>query len=275
MESPRVVFGYESQTMEFASVSEDDYILGVMRKLQTFYERDVLERIRQVLAQGESSGAAIDAGAFVGTHSIYFARFCSLRPVISFEANAGTFPILLSNVRTNGLEGIVVPINRALGLRRGQAEVISGPMDNQSASSVRYLEEGSTGHVTVSTLDDEVSQRKLGLVALIKIDVEGAELEVLRGGIKTILANLPLMCIEVHTVRRLISMLLMLRHGQYWILDCLGYSPTYIVAVSRAPFLRRLSVNSLWVIRAFVPATFSTTRWYLKRVAQVLAASFL
>jgi FkbM family methyltransferase len=172
MASSRVVFRCESQTVEFASVSEDDHILGVMRKLETFYERNVLERIRQLLARRATSGAAIDAGAFVGTHSIYFALFCSLRPVISFEANARTFPTLLSNVQENGLEGVVVPINRALGSRRGQAEVLSGPVDNQGASSVRYSAECSPGHVPVSTLDDEVNQRKLGPVVLIKIDVE-------------------------------------------------------------------------------------------------------
>jgi FkbM family methyltransferase len=273
MASSRVVFRYEGQTVEFASVSEDDHILGVMRKLETFYERDVLECIRQILARGAASGAAIDAGAFIGTHAIYFALFCPLRPVISFEANSATFPTLLSNVRRNGLEGIVIPINRALGSRPGQAEVLSGPADNQGASSVRYLAEGSTGNVPACTLDDEVNQRKLAPVAVIKIDVEGAELEVLRGGTKTILVDLPLLCIEVHTVRRLISMLSILRHGRYWILDCLGYSPTYVVAASRASLWRRVGVNSLWVIRALVPATFSTLRWYLKRLAQVLSVS--
>lgn len=269
----RVVFTYESQTVEFASVSDNDHILQIMRKLQTFYERDILERIRQLLDRRATAGAAIDAGAFIGTHSIYFARFCSLHPVISFEANARTFPTLLHNVRKNGLERIIVPINRALGSKRGQAEVVPGPPHNQGGSSVRYSAGDSADRVNVSTLDDEVEQGKLGSVALIKIDVEGAELAVLRGAMRTILTDLPLICIEVHTAGRLISMLSTLRRGHYWILDCLGYSPTYIVATTRVSFLRRLCVNSLWVMRAFVPASFSGTRWHLKRLAQVLAES--
>ena len=275
MTSARVVFEYESETVEFASVSNDDHILGVMRKLQTFYELDVLKRIRQLLARRATSGAAIDVGAFIGTHSVYFARFCSLRPVISFEPNAGTFPILLSNVRQNSLEDAIVPFNQALGSRPGRAKVLAAPANNPGSSSVRYLGDGSTGDVQVSTLDREVSEQQLGFIALIKIDVEGAELEVLRGGTKTILANLPLLCIEVHAVRRLIVMLTLLRPGQYWIMDCLGYSPTYILAPSRAWFLRRLCVNLLWVIRALVPLSFAKARWYLKRLAQVIARPLL
>jgi FkbM family methyltransferase len=244
-----------------------------MRRLETFYERDVLERVRQLLSSRTTLGAAIDAGAFIGTHSIFFALFCPVRPVISFEPNADTFPTLVLNIRSNGLEGNVVPVNRALGSREGRAVVVPGPVDNQGGSRVRYLAEGSTGRVPVSTLDDEVNQRKLGPVALIKIDVEGAELEVLRGGRSTILADRPLICIEVHTVSRLISTLRILRRGKYCVLDCLGYSPTYIVAPRSDSYLRRHGANSAWVIRALVPSSLSRTKWYLKRLAQVLAGS--
>jgi hypothetical protein len=96
MASNRVAFEYENQAIVFASVSDDDHILGLMRKRQTFYELDVLKRIRQLLARRATSGAAIDIGAFIGTHSVYFARFCSLLPVISSEANQHTFLILLT-----------------------------------------------------------------------------------------------------------------------------------------------------------------------------------
>jgi FkbM family methyltransferase len=271
MASSRVVFRYEGQTVELASVSDDDHILGIMRKLHTFYELDVLERIRQLLAVRAMSGTAIDIGAFIGTHSIYFARFCSLCPVISFEANAATFPILLSNVRQNGLEHVIMPINRALWSTPGQADVLPGPANNLGSSNVHLLADGARGDVVVSTLDSELVGKNCGAVALIKIDVEGAELEVLRGGTKTILANLPLLCVEVHSLRHLIAVLTLLRPGQYWILDCLGFSPTYLLAPSRAAVLRRFCVNLLWVMRALVPLRFSKARWLLKRLAQVAA----
>ena len=86
-----------------------------MRDSGTFYERDVLERVRAVLARAGRNGAALDVGSFIGKHSLFFARFCGLKRVLAFEANPNTFPTLEKNIGANGLTGTVMPANRALG----------------------------------------------------------------------------------------------------------------------------------------------------------------
>ena len=120
-----VRFDYCGEPIVFRSLSRDDHILQVMQRRGTFYERDVLERLRQRLEKRQG-GAAIDAGAFIGTHSIYFALFCGLKPVIALEANPDTFPLLVHNIRANQLVNDVIPMNKALGASSGYGRLVPG-----------------------------------------------------------------------------------------------------------------------------------------------------
>ena len=271
-----VRFEYGGEPITFKSVSRDDHILRDMRRRGSFYERDVLERLRQRLEK-HPGGASIDVGAFIGTHSIYFAKFCGLQPVIAYEANPGTFPLLLDNIYINRLGERVIPINRALGASPGYGSVIPGDSTNQGHSSVAFTSDNKSENVHVCTLDDEIDAllSKNRSIALTKIDVEGAELEVLHGAKRTIRAHRPLLCIEVHNLQNLRKVLSLLRDDRYWIIDCLGYSPTYIIEATHAMFLRRYAVNLLWLIRAAIPTGSQRAcvlaRRYLRRVAQKFA----
>src|SRR5260221_2416620 len=166
----------------FRSVGENDHILGNMLRRSTFYELDVLERIRQRV-KSRANAAAVDAGAFIGTHSTYFAKFCGLSPVVAFEANPNTFPLLEHNIAANHLTESVIPINKALGANPGVAVLDCADADNPGGSVVLFAPAGRGGRVEVSTLDIEMRalSRRVSGVALVKIDVEGAEMAVLKG----------------------------------------------------------------------------------------------
>jgi len=266
-------FLYDGKTVEFRGLDKDDHILGIMRRTGTFYERDVLERLKERIRKRGRQGAAVDAGAFIGTHSTYFAQFCGCAPVVSFEANPATFSILLENVRLNDLEKTVVPVNKALGAHAGYADVHSGEAGNRGTATISFDSQGGGSSVEVSTLDREV-QRIMPTspsVALIKIDVEGAELDVLKGSLSTIEKDMPVLCVEIHTARNLRNALSILGRNPYWIIDCRGYSPTYILEATHSSFLRRYIVNSLWLARAALPLAWPRIRWYLARVAQWLS----
>ena len=268
-------FTYEGQSIEFRSVDEKDHILGNMLRRNTFYEVDVLERIRERV-KTRASAAAIDAGAFIGTHSTYFAKFCGLSPVVAFEANPNTFPLLKHNIAANHLTETVIPIGKALGANPGYAVLDCTDTDNPGGSAVSFVPEALRGSVEVSTLDIEMQALlgRISNVALIKIDVEGAEVAVLKGAMKTISAQKPVLCIEVHTLVNLRKVLSILRHENYWIIDCLGYSPTYVLEPTTASYLHKTFVHSLWYVRtAFLDGQSSRLtyliRWYLRRFAQL------
>lgn len=262
----RTSFHYEGREVAFQCVNSDDHILNIMRRRKTFYEIDVLERIRDRLNERESVGAALDIGAFIGTHSVYFSMFCGCQTVYSFEANPESFPILEGNLQRNGLEKAVFQKNLALGATPGRANILRGARNNIGTSSVDFV---TNGTIEVSTVDDQVAANSvaLGNVVLIKVDVEGAELEVLSGAKETVRSCSPILCIEAHTRENLREVLNLLADCQYWIVDCLGNSPTYILEPAKTSSLRRSMVNSLWLIRASSKS--KIMKWFLRRLCQI------
>jgi len=257
-----VEFSYSGIRLKFESVSADDHILGIMQRSATFYETDVLERLRSVLHERHRSGAVVDAGAFFGTHAVFFSRICTLRPVIAVEANPIAFERLVSNIRAN--KAAVLPICVALGSRAGHATLIPGSPLNQGSARVAYSDV-QNGDIVVRTLDSVVAELTEP-IALLKIDVEGNEVEVLRGSSETIARHLPIICVEAHQWRGLIGTIRML-DNRYVVLDCLGYSPTYVLAQEVLSTPIRALINALWVARACLPEALRGTRWYLKRLA--------
>jgi FkbM family methyltransferase len=265
MSGAAVEFSFEGQTIRFEAVAADEHILQAMRRLGTFYELDVLDAIRESSAGLEPRGGALDIGAFIGTHSVFFAKYCGFAPVIAFEPNPVTFPFLARNLAANDVSRTVLPVALALGARAGLATVVAGSDTNRASASVDFDAGGPT---QVSTVDIEVGARPEP-IGLMKIDVEGAELAVLAGAAGTIERHRPLLCIELHTAARVRRAMAML--AGYWIVDCRGWSPTYLIEPTSASAARRAIVNAVWILRAALPSTLVALRWYLRRLARWLA----
>ncbi len=269
MRDSSVRFVYAGDTTTFSSVDSNDHILRTMQRSRTFYELDVLERIREATARTGRKGHALDVGAFIGTHSLYFARYCGFSQVLSYEANPVTFQVLESNMRTNALEGTVVVKNIALGAQVGTANILVGSTGNAGGSRVEFTSVG--GLATVSTIDLEAERGGATEIGLIKIDVEGAEIDVLAGAAEVIQRHTPVLCVEVHTTEHLRTVVRMLDGSHYWIVDCLGWSPTYLFEPTTAGWLRRRIVNTIWILRTVLPASWHHCSWYLRRLGQALS----
>lgn len=142
------------------------------------YEEEVLEYVYGL----GLSGHAVDVGANLGNHTLWFAVMCGLR-VTAFE------PIchrqLKANVDLNGLAGQVRVVPVALGSNETTAV--------HDRKSKRWGKlKVQRGSIPVRRLD----RYKLTGVSLLKIDVEGMEPRVLRGGQKTIMRNKPVILAE-------------------------------------------------------------------------------
>ena len=77
----------------------EDHIAGVIRRAKTFYEIDLL---RDAMSRLFFAKCAVDVGAHVGNHTVFFAKAMGLR-TIAFEPNPITFRLLEVNVAANGL----------------------------------------------------------------------------------------------------------------------------------------------------------------------------
>jgi FkbM family methyltransferase len=123
----------------------------------------------------------IDAGANIGMMTLVAAaRVGSTGLVVSFEPSPSTAELLKRNVAVNGFHWVQIDA-RAVGDIAGTAEMIDfGRGAGLNSFAPERPEHGRTIHVGVVRIDDLVA--KLGVLpALVKLDVEGAELRALRG----------------------------------------------------------------------------------------------
>jgi FkbM family methyltransferase len=107
------------------------------------------------------------------------------KPVVAFEPQQQNRQCLLKNLRANGWEAEVFPLALAEQPRLLKLDGASGP----SASIIKGWAGNASHHQTpvpVSTLDVVVGRRSSGEQLLIKIDVEGAERQVLGGASDTV-----------------------------------------------------------------------------------------
>ena len=132
----------------------------------------------------DANSSILDVGANIGMTSIAMAQMAQLGRVVAVEPVKAAFDMLRGNVERAGLGNISFH-NFALGDRTGSV-VMQGSRDNASGSFVadRHTIEDSEHFletVTMKRLDDAWPQFGMARLDLIKIDVEGCEIDVLTG----------------------------------------------------------------------------------------------
>jgi len=132
----------------------------------------------------------LDIGAHIGYYSVYLSP--RVRRVYAFEPDRRNLPSLQANALA---AGNVEVVEMAASSRDGVALLGVG-----GGSAVSSLTSGNDGEPVVSvkttTIDSFVGSREGIDVALVKIDAEGHDLEVLRGMHHLVIGHLPLILTE-------------------------------------------------------------------------------
>jgi FkbM family methyltransferase len=160
------------------------------------YERPVQDRITGLVRGGD---VCYDVGANLGFFSVLLARLAGpTGAVYAFEPVPQNAALIERNARLNQLQTIKVR-NVAVSNRDGSSDLllarhVGGAM----------LEEAGTppdlaGRLTVrtATLDKLVEDREIPPPSFVKIDVEGAELSVLRGMQRILRESRPTVLLEL------------------------------------------------------------------------------
>jgi FkbM family methyltransferase len=130
----------------------------------------------------------VDIGAHVGIQTIQAGRLVGTNGrVIAFEPTPTLFNLLQKSIRLNGLENVCSCTNMAISSHEGVGTLHLSDIYGHS-SLYPLVHEKDTLPVKVSTLDNLL--RDSARIDVVKIDVEGAELEVL-AGMQQIIANHP------------------------------------------------------------------------------------
>lgn len=141
------------------------------------YEAGTLNIINQLLSEGDTF---VDVGANIGLMSIY-ASYCvkDTGQVHSFEANPLTLKILKENIKLNEINNITVH-QHALGSVSTSGKIYSNLSQNRgSASLVSQSDNSEAFDIDIVPMDLIFPPENK--ITLIKIDIEGYELEALKG----------------------------------------------------------------------------------------------
>lgn len=159
------------------------------------YEAGTLHVIKSVLQPGDTF---IDAGANIGLMSLAASQ-CVGRDgrVHAFEPVPDIYRHLLHNIHINHADNIIAH-NRALGERREKRTIYQQLMVNYGSATLQKPENYSESHeVEIETLDGFVAAQGIKTVRMLKADVEGWELELLKGASSLLsLGNAPVLCLE-------------------------------------------------------------------------------
>jgi FkbM family methyltransferase len=143
-------------------------------------------------------GAFVDVGAYTGQTLVKMLLIEPARRYVGFEPQLAAAAYVARLLEANRASGVIVPA--ALGDRNGPVELLVAGEFDDAASALEGFRPSShyAARQTVAMLRGDEVLASLGLeVGVLKIDAEGAELDVLRGFAETIARDQPVIFCEV------------------------------------------------------------------------------
>ena len=173
-----------------------DQIGEVIRRCG-YTERETLKAIASHLGP---DSVFFDLGAHIGQYTLFASPSC--RAVHSFEPVPTAFELLKRNIQMNRL-GNVTANQCAVSDSSGDVTVYEGDLDTLGQSSLKSHSRASGKPLVVPSIavDTYVAQHRV-IPSLIKIDVEGAEICVLRGAASLLREKHPVLIVEVAGVNQ-------------------------------------------------------------------------
>jgi FkbM family methyltransferase len=173
----------------FCRIGKGDFLPG--------HEEHILARF-----DPKEGDTVIDIGAHIGRYTITSSKQVGdSGKVVAIEADPDNFQLLKRNIALNNLTN-VLPLNYAVFSTRTRIKLYqqsasakyNSLMLTRATKSEKYVE------VEADTLDSILELNAVNQVNWIKIDVEGAEFEVLKGSTKTLSNENVSLFIEIHNI---------------------------------------------------------------------------
>jgi FkbM family methyltransferase len=178
------------------NASDADYYLEAMPS----HGPTDIQQLFEVFCQEDSN--VIDVGANIGVTAVIAGLLAPRGSVLALEPVKETFNYLVANVDQSKLLNVKC-LNVAAGSAEGHVQVVTRP-GHSFASFVGYEEvlERYVGYeeerVEAITLDRLIQQEGMARIGFVKIDVEGFELEVLRGSSELLKNSQPTVLLEAN-----------------------------------------------------------------------------
>ena len=182
-------------------VDLSDHVIG-LNILRGRYEQDEIRFVERTLKPGDS---AIDIGGHIGFFTMQMAAMVgSAGRVYAFEPFDAVADLLERSIAENSFRDRILFQRAAVGAAAGTAS-LTFPVETLNSGGAYLLRDGTsplagnqTRDVPMVALDALEFRRP---VRFIKMDVEGAEPQVLRGAARILAEDRPVMLSELHPVQ--------------------------------------------------------------------------
>ena len=151
-----------------------------------FYEKYETELFKKLIKKGM---VVVDIGANIGYYTLLAARFVGEEgKVFAFEPDPYNYSLLCKNIQVNGHRN-VIPVRKAVFSKSGKMKLFldKSNLGGHSLSEAN-VDKGASITIEVTSLDDYFKNTDYK-IDVIKVDVQGSEMEVLEGMTNTINQN--------------------------------------------------------------------------------------
>jgi FkbM family methyltransferase len=154
------------------------------------YEKGTTRVFAELVKEGMN---VIDIGANIGYYTLLAARRVGPKgKVYAFEPEPQNFKLLIENIQLNGYKNVVA-VQKAVSNRAGTASLFLGLRGSGSHSLLSSRDYGKeTIAIKTVTLDEFFEKKGSPAIQMIKMDIEGWEMEALDGMCRLIKRNSPL-----------------------------------------------------------------------------------
>jgi FkbM family methyltransferase len=142
------------------------------------------------------SDVVVDIGAHIGVFAVRAARQAHRGRVYAYEAYSKNYALLAENRQLNDLDNLHID-NRAVSGHRGEMNFYV-PGDNGALGSFLQETDSPMEVVQAMTLADIIAEHSLEQIDYLKVDVEGAEYEILSNCSQETLAKVRCVVMEYH-----------------------------------------------------------------------------
>ena len=222
------------QYMMYLPNKNTDYIQKKIYEELKPYE---LTMLKDIISRCKSNDIILDVGSNVGNHTLFFAANNLF--VYSFEANSILFDIMINSIKLNKFENITKCYNIAVSDSVSKAKFITFDETNLGGQSLEISNDGDIPTIPLDNVDFH------GKVAVIKIDVEGMECNVLNGAKNLIAKDRPLLYVEAINMDSFKNISYILNDLNYVYWDTFNATPTHLFFPKETICEKDILTNSL------------------------------
>lgn len=154
-----------------------------------FYELPELGKLSHIIPK---DGVIVDIGSNIGNHSLFFALFLKASKIFPFEPNKEVYDVLISNVIVNGVYDVFDFSYLGVGVSDKNSGGFGVEKRDRNQGAAKMI--AGEGDIDVVRVDEALKNEN---PVLIKIDVEGMELQALNGLSGILKRCRPVIMIEV------------------------------------------------------------------------------